>query len=201
MEITKKMVEGTATRLKLKDLTQGKVCTVKWEPKLQYNWDDGVAIGRYLEELKNGRIIARRCHKCNRVLVPPRMFCELCWRPTDEWMFVKDTGVVNTFVISHVDWKAGRLDIEGGVRPYTPAVIELDCDSGSMNQVGILHMLDDVDPEKIKIGMKVKAVWKPPEEREGAITDIRYFKPLRAAPAKKAKRRTKKRATRKSGKK
>lgn len=189
MEITKEMIKGTATRLKLKEVLKGKVCTVEWEPKLQYRWDDGVAIGRYLDELKNGRIIARRCKKCNRVLVPPRLFCELCWRPTDEWMYVKDTGTVNTFVISHVDWKAGRLDIKGGVRPFTPAVIELDCDSGSMNQVGILHMLDEVDPGSIKIGMKVKAVWKPPGEREGSITDIRYFKPLRAPRAKKRKAR------------
>jgi uncharacterized OB-fold protein len=27
--------------------------------------------------------------------------------------------------------------------------------------------------------MKVKAVWKKPEEREGSITDILYFKPLK----------------------
>jgi len=27
----------------------------------------------------------------------------------------------------------------------------------------------------------VKAVWKPPEEREGAITDIKYFKPIKEA--------------------
>ena len=179
MEITKKMLEGTATQIKLKEMTAGKVCTVGWEPKLQYEWDDGVAISRYLEELKNGRIIARRCKKCDRILVPPRMFCELCWRPTDEWMFVEDTGIVNTFVVSHVDWKAGRLDIEGGVRPFTPAVIELDCESKKMNQVGILHMLDEVDPEKIKIGMKVQAVWKPAEERTGSITDIKYFKPVK----------------------
>ena len=179
MEITKEMLEGTATQLKPKELKEGKVCTVAWEPELKYEWDDGVAIGRYLEELKNGRIIARRCKKCDRILVPPRMFCELCWRPTDEWLFVEDTGIVNTFVISHVDWKAGRLDIEGGERPFTPAVIELDCDSKQMNQVGILHMLDEVDPEKIEIGMKVKAVWKPAGERTGSITDIKYFKPVK----------------------
>jgi uncharacterized OB-fold protein len=189
MEITKEMVEGTATQLKLKQITGGKVCTVPWEPRLQYRWDDGVAISRYLAELKQGRIIARTCKRCGRILVPPRMFCELCWRPTDEWVHVKDTGTVNTFVISNVDWKAGRLDIEGGVRPFTPGVIELDCDSTSMNQVGILHMIDDVDPELIEIGMKVKAVWKPPEEREGAITDIRHFTPIRKP--RRAKRKAK----------
>jgi uncharacterized OB-fold protein len=43
--------------------------------------------------------------------------------------------------------------------------------------MGILHLLSEVDPKEVKIGMKVKAVWKPAEEREGAITDIKYFKP------------------------
>ncbi len=175
MEITKEMVERTATALKLEDITKRKVLTTPWQPKVQYAWDDGPAIGRYLAELKNGRIIARTCRKCRRIMIPPRMFCELCWRPSDDWTFVKDTGVVNTFVISHVDWKAGRLDIKGGERPLTPAVIEIDGASAGM---GILHMLDEVDPWQIKIGMKVQAVWKPQAERQGAITDIRYFKPL-----------------------
>jgi uncharacterized OB-fold protein len=30
----------------------------------------------------------------------------------------------------------------------------------------------------VKIGMRVQAVWKPENEREGAITDILYFKPI-----------------------
>ncbi|MDI7268315.1 MAG: zinc ribbon domain-containing protein [Myxococcota bacterium] len=101
MEITKEMVERTATALKLEDITKRKVLTTPWQPKLQYAWDDGPAIGRYLAELKNGRIIARTCRKCRRIMIPPRMFCELCWRPSDDWTFVKDTGTVNTFVISH----------------------------------------------------------------------------------------------------
>ncbi len=174
--VTKEMIEATVTPLKLKDIKQKKVITESWSPKFEYAWDNGPAIGRYLAELKNGRIVARTCRKCNRIMIPPRMFCELCWRPTDEWVFVKDTGTVNTFAISHVDWKAGRLDIEGGQRPYTPAVIEID---GASPGMGILHMLDEVDPWKIKIGMRVKAVWKKPEEREGSITDILYFKPIR----------------------
>ena len=108
-------------------------------------------------------------------MLPPRMFCELCWRPSDEWVYVKDTGVINTFCISHVDWKAGRLDIKGGTRPFTPAVIEID---GASPGMGILHHIDKVKTEKIEIGMRVQAVWKPEEEREGSITDILYFKPI-----------------------
>ena len=74
-----------------------------------------------------------------------------------------------------MDWAANRLNIKGGQRPFTPAVIEID---GASPGMGILHMIDKVDPKKIKIGMRVKAVWKPADKREGAITDIMYFKPL-----------------------
>ena len=55
------------------------------------------------------------------------------------------------------------------------AVIAID---GASPHMGILHKLGEVDPEKVYIGMRVKAVWKPEEEREGAITDIKYWKPI-----------------------
>ena len=196
MEVTKQMVEKTVTALKREDVLGGKVITTSWDPKLEYAWDDGVAIGRYLAELKNGRIIGKHCRKCDRVMLPPRLFCELCWRPTDEWVYVQDTGTINTFCISHVNWKAGRLDIKGGERPYTPAVIEID---GAAPGMGILHHINDVDPWQIEIGMKVKAVWKPAEEREGAITDILYFEPVRS-PRKPRKTATKAAAKKKAKK-
>ena len=90
-------------------IQQGKVLTLEWPSSLRYAWDTGIAIGRFLEELKNGRIIARTCHKCERVLVPPRMFCERCFRPTDAWRFVEDSGAVNTFSVSHIRWDASRI--------------------------------------------------------------------------------------------
>ncbi len=159
--------------LKDSDMKDGKVLTVHWKPDLQYAWDNGVAIGRYLEELRNGRIIARKCNKCRRIMLPPRMFCELCWRPTDEWVYVKDTGKVNTWSVCYVNWDASR--IKKGEKPHLPAVIEID---GASPGTGILHKLGEVDPDKIKVGMKVRAVWKKPAEREGKITDILYFKPV-----------------------
>ncbi len=163
------------TQLKASDFKTGKVLTTEWKPDLKYAWDNGVAIGRYLAEFKEGRIIARVCHKCDRIMLPPRMFCELCFRPTDEWMYVKDTGVINTFSIAKVNWDASRRGPKEP--PLLPAVIEID---GASEGMGIMHMLGEADPKDFKIGMKVKAVWKKPEDRTGAITDILYFKPVAA---------------------
>jgi len=168
-------IEKTATKINLKDIQSGKVLSVTDKPNLKYAWDNGVAIGRYLEGLKNGKIIGKRCNVCKKVLVPPRLFCETCWRPTDEWADVKDSGTILTCVVSHVNWDASR--VKKGQRYHTPAVIELD---GAGKDQGILHLVDEIEPYDLKIGMKVKAVWKKPEERVGAITDIKYFKVIKS---------------------
>lgn len=180
MELEKFKLGGT--HLKQSDIDRGKVLSISMSPELQYAWDDGVAIGRYLKELKNGKIIARKCNKCGRIMIPPRMFCELCWRPTDEWVYCKDTGVVNTYSLCHVNWDASR--IPEGEPLHLPAVIHID---GASPGMGILHLLGEVEYDDIKIGMKVKAVWKKPDEREGSVTDILYFKPARK-PRKKSKK-------------
>jgi hypothetical protein len=59
--------------------------------------------------------------------------------------------------------------------PTIPAVIEMD----SANNAGFLHLLGEVKPEEVKLGMRVKAVWVDPAQRKGSITDIKYFKPVR----------------------
>ena len=162
--------EYKGTYYSRKDLEEGRVPAFHDTPDARYAWATGVAMGRFLAELKEGRIIARRCRRCGRVLVPPRMFCELCFRPTDEWVYVADTGTVLTYSVSYLGPAAERLK-----EPIIIAVIQLD---GASPGVGILHKLGEVKPEEVRIGMRVKAVWKPPEEREGAITDILYFKPI-----------------------
>jgi len=138
----------------------------------RYAWDPGEAIGAFLEGLRDGQILATTCSRCERTLVPPRKFCERCFRPTDSWTEVEDTGVVETFSICHVTWDMRDLD-----EPELPAVIRLD----GASQGGFLHKLGGVDPGSVRIGMAVEAVWKPIAERTGSILDIAYFRPREAA--------------------
>ena len=152
------------------ELKQGKYLEIVQKIEPRYSWAAGVAISRFLNELKEGRIIGRNCSECARTLVPPRMYCEKCFRPTDKWAYVKDTGTVNTYSISHVAADASRLK-----QPLLVAVVELD---GASPGMGILHTLGEVEPVNVKVGMRVQAAWKPAGKREGAITDIRYFKPM-----------------------
>jgi uncharacterized OB-fold protein len=57
--------------------------------------------------------------------------------------------------------------------PIVYGIVQLD---GA--DTGFVHMLGEVDPEKLKVGTMVKAVFKSKKERQGSILDIKYFKPL-----------------------
>lgn len=157
-------------------LTAGEVLVSTWRVKSDYHWDAGVAMGRYLAGLKEGRIRGIRCPDCRRTLVPPRAFCELCFRPLGDWVDLSDTGRINTYSISYVNWDASRRRTA-----EVPAVVEID---GASPGMGILHLIGEAGDSleeitaRLKLGTPVQAVWKPAEEREGAITDIRYFKPI-----------------------
>jgi uncharacterized OB-fold protein len=76
---------------------------------------------------------------------------------------------VQTFSICHVSWDMQQLE-----EPVLPAVISIDGSDG-----GFLHVLGEVEPDDVRVGMAVEAVWKPVSERTGSILDIAYFRPRR----------------------
>lgn len=148
-----------------------KVTSVKFRPEAKFAWSAGEAMSRFLAELKEGRLIARTCTTCDRILFPPRMFCEECFRPTKEWVYVKDTGTIETYSISYLDLDAKRI-----TEPIYVGVVSVD---GASPKMGMMHYFGEVNPGTIKIGMRVKAVWEPPEKRVGSVRDIRYWRPLK----------------------
>jgi uncharacterized OB-fold protein len=149
------------------DIQARKVLSVMYHPKARYSWATGIAIGRFLRELKAGRIVGTRCGNCGRVVVPPRIFCEWCFRKMEEWMYLPDTGTVNTFSVSYISTDTTRLKT-----PIIPAVIEID----EASHAGFLHVIGETKSEAVRIGMRVKAIWVEESKRKGSIMDIKYFK-------------------------
>ena len=124
--------------------------------------------GRSWRVCAKDSIVATFCSSCERTLVPPRKFCERCFRPTDGWTEVLGSGRVETFSICHVTWDMRPLD-----PPEVPAAIRLDGASSG----GFLHKLGEVEPADVSIGMAVEAVFLPASDRTGSILDIAYFRP------------------------
>lgn len=165
--------EFPGTPLREDDIRSRRVLSVPGAARAEYIWDVGIAVGRFLAELRNGRLVGQRCDHCGRILFPPRAFCEQCFRPLNEWVPLPDTGVIQTFAICHIAWDARRID-----EPKLPAVIKID---GASRDMGFLHLLGGIAPERVAIGQRVRAIWRPPDQREGSITDILHFAPAEAA--------------------
>jgi len=151
------------------EVKAGRYLMTSYQTTLGYSWSSGVAMGRFLRGLKDGELWGRECDGCGRRMVPPRMYCEQCFRPTDRWVKLHDRGKVVTYSVAYVNFDASRRR-----DPILVAVVEID---GASPMMGILHLLGEVRPEKVRVGMRVRAVWKKSSERTGAITDIRYFRP------------------------
>ena len=155
---------------------------VEHRPDAKYSFSAGQAVSRFLEGLKQGRILGKRCPRCGRVYVPPRSYCEYCFAPTAEWVEVSGEGEVNTAVVSYISTFRERLEepeIIAVIRLYAPGY------TGKKDEYefpGIFHKLCGVKPEDVMsgrvIGMRVRPRWKPPERRVGSITDIECFEPV-----------------------
>jgi hypothetical protein len=146
------------------------------EQKYGLRLDYDHAFGPYYGTLFDGiatsrRIQGVRCPSCDCVLVPPREYCDTCFVRTAEWVDVEDTGSIKAFSIIY-------LEFVGQVRepPYVYAEIVLD---GSATR--LIHTIAGIDveeaKERLRTGMKVKAVWKDAEPT-GSLEDIEYFEPV-----------------------
>src|SRR5579884_4171482 len=98
---------------------------------LMWKYTAGIAGERFLQLLKQGTLQASVCKNCNKLFLPPKIFCKDCFAQLNEWRDVSpDDGFINP----------GR--------------------------------------EEPKIGMKVRAVFKPKQERKGSLSDIQYFEKI-----------------------
>jgi uncharacterized OB-fold protein len=135
--------------------------------RLEYRFIAGEASTRFLRGIADGRIIGQRCPSCQKVYVPPRGGCPTCAVPTEGEIELSGRGTVTSFCIVNVPF-AGQA-----VRPpYASASVLLD-GAG----IPLFHLLQEVDAADVRMGMRVEAVWAPPEERGPTMDSIRYFRP------------------------
>jgi uncharacterized protein len=126
---------------------------------LTYNETLTPILNRFVDELLAGRIVGHKCPACGRVYVPPKGYCPLCVVATEsgDELQVTDRGIVTGFTIITPVAYYGQQE----TKPFVYASILLDeADSplGGQDVVGIPH-------ENIRMGMRVKAVWKPESDR------------------------------------
>ena len=140
---------------------------------VKYKWSAGFHLGYFLRSLKEGKIVANRCLKCSRLQLPPTPVCGRCHIGMgEEWVELSNQGTVisYSFVVDPM-YDSGTGDMRPV--PYTIAAIVLE----KGPDVAFFHKLEE-DPEKVRVGLRVEAVFRPPEEREGLMTDIVHFRTI-----------------------
>ncbi|MBC2959073.1 Zn-ribbon domain-containing OB-fold protein [Nocardioides deserti] len=156
---------GTATQLG--DLGDNPVTGVITPVELDYLYAASPEESSFYRAIAEGRIIGQRCPTCGKVYVPPRSACPADGTPTTDEVELSHTGTVTTFCIVNVPFLGQRI-----TPPYVSAYVLLD---GA--DIAFLHLILDIPAEEVRMGMRVKAVWKPREEWGTTIENISHFSP------------------------
>ncbi|HKB30374.1 MAG TPA: OB-fold domain-containing protein [Streptosporangiaceae bacterium] len=140
--------------------------------RVDYRLPAGRALSRFLEGIAQGKILGHRCGVCGQVYVPMRGLCPVDGVPTSEEVEVPDTGTITTFAVNNIpDPRAPQV-------PFVVAHILLD---GA--DTAILALVGGVPANQVRMGMRVRAAWRPREEWAPSMANIRWFEPTGEADA------------------
>lgn len=121
----------------------------------------------YLRALGEGRIIGSRCPATDKVYVPARGASPTHGLPITEEVALSDNGTVTTFCIVNVPFTGQRIK-----PPYVAAYVLLD---GA--DIPFLHLILGIESADVRMGMRVRAVWKPREEWDMSGENITHYEP------------------------
>jgi uncharacterized OB-fold protein len=134
---------------------------------LDYNYAASPEESLFYRGLNEGRIMGQRCPTCQKVYIPPRSACPADGTPTAEEVELSQTGTVTTFCIVNVPFLGQKI-----TPPYVSAYVLLD---GA--DIAVLHLILGVPADEVRMGMRVKAVWKPKDEWTFSLENIDHFAP------------------------
>jgi len=121
----------------------------------------------YLRAIAEGKLLGAKTGEKGKVYFPPHGADPATGLPTTDFVELPDKGTVTTFAIINIPFQGQRIK-----PPYVAAYVLLD---GA--DIPFLHLVADVDPHDVRMGMRVEAVWKPRDEWGFGIDNIEYFRP------------------------
>lgn len=135
--------------------------------RMDYTYVAGTGRSVFLRGLAQGRMLARRCPGCAQVYLPPPEFCSRCLSPLGEPFELDGRGLISTFCVV-------SFPFPGQVHqpPYVVAHIQVH---GTGTR--LMHLVREIEPSDVRIGMEVEPVWVDEGERENSLTSIRHYRP------------------------
>ncbi|MFW5861940.1 MAG: SCP2 sterol-binding domain-containing protein [Spirochaetota bacterium] len=142
---------------------------------VNHRFATGPVMGKFLQGLKNKKIIANRCPECGRLQLPAREVCAICRVRVPG---VVEVGPKGHITINDIAYYASPDPLTGETRetPYGSVNILLDGCKGNETFWHLLRRDQIFEVEESwneKKGTRVRPVWA--ENRVGSIKDILYF--------------------------
>ena len=135
--------------------------------RLHYQHTVSPGESSFLRGLADGRLLAQRCPACGKVYIPPRGACPTDGVPTADEVELPDQGVVTTFCVVNVDYPGQRV-----AAPFVAAAVLLD---GA--DIPFQHLILGCDPAEVRMGMRVRGIWKPRDQWGTTWENIDHFEP------------------------
>lgn len=135
--------------------------------QLNYHITAGKNNSVFLNAVKQGKLLGTRDPYTGKVYIPPRGPVPTNGMMMHEFVEVADRGTVCTFCTVDITFPGQELPV-----PYVGAWILLD---GS--DIPFMHIVGDIEASKVRMGMRVQAVWRPKEQWQASTSNIKYFKP------------------------
>lgn len=131
-----------------------------------YKHSTGETIGRFLAGLKEQKRIWGQRVAGQGVVVPPMGYSEVDGSDGGEWVAVADGGTVIACAVVHTPLE----HLHPCPAPFAYVLVRLD---GA--DTALAHVVTE-DLERLRVGSRVTAVWRPDEERVGSMRDIACFR-------------------------
>ena len=80
---------------------------------LRYDYALGEVAGKFMDGLKEGKILATHCSKSGLTYLPPRAYCEQSFEPCDSWVEAGLAGVIeqSTIVVRGYEGKRPTANV------------------------------------------------------------------------------------------
>ena len=101
----------------------------------------------YFDAAAEGKLLIKKCADCGKFHHYPRSLCPYCFSDKVQWVQAKGTGEIYTYSVTR----------RGTAIPYCIAYVTLD------EGVRMMTNIVDCDLDTIRIGQKVKVVFKKTE--------------------------------------
>lgn len=138
---------------------------------IEYQYSVGKEAATFFDGLRRGEMLGSRCGSCGQVAVPPKAFCEACFKRVSEVVAVGTRGKIEAATVVTTPFE-GSPPV-----PYCVAYVTLDGASTAMaNYVRDVELSDEITslPRELAPGAGVEVRFA--HERQGRLNDF-WFVP------------------------